>query len=221
MNRLFKSVMTIALTATVINSAELNFDIKGGLNLATMFSESIYSLIDDGFDKTPTPAFCGGIGLELSLSERFSIQPELLLTMKGTEFTKKVGDIQEQMDAEYIYLCLPVLLKMNRPIGKLIVHPFIGVVPSLLIISDFEKSRSDLNNPSSDYDITVDTKDRIRSGDFGIAVGLETEIPLRVGSLLFDIRNTTSILDTEFNPTVNGYHTVFSFMAGYRFSFRK
>ncbi len=118
MNQKFSTLLFTVLSATYLFSADLNVDIKGGLNLATMFSESVDSLIEDGFDKTPTPGFCGGVALEFQLSEKFSIQPELLLSMKGTEFTKKVGDIQEQMDAEYIYASLPVLVKLNRSIGR-------------------------------------------------------------------------------------------------------
>ncbi len=221
MNQQVKATLITLILTSSIYSLELNLDVKGGLNLATMFGKTVDSLIDNGFDKTPTPAFCGGVGLELQFTERFSLQPELLLSMKGTEFTKKEGDVQEQMDAEYLYLSMPILCKGNFSIGKVGLNPFAGVVPAINIMSDFEMSLEDPNNPDNQYDITVDTKDNIRSTDIGLTAGLELEFPLKKGSILFDVRNTTSLLNTEFKPEVDAYHTVFSFMTGYRFSLRK
>ncbi len=139
--------------------------------------------------------------------------------MKGTEFTKKVGDIQEQMDAEYLYLSLPILCKLSFSAGSLELSPFAGVVPAVRIGSDFEKSRIDSSNPQSEFDITVDTKDATRVADFGMTAGFELMIPMKKGAILFDFRNTTSFLKTQFSPEVDAYHTGFSIMTGYRFSF--
>lgn len=221
MKYVIKAVLISLLAATAGFSLELNLDVKGGLNLATMFGETVDSLIDEGFDKTPTPAFTGGIGLELVFTDRFSLQPELLLSMKGTEFTRKESGVQEQMDAEYLYLSLPILCKMNFSAGKFGINPFAGVVPAVNVLSDFEKSREDTGNPAGEYDITVDTRDNVRSGDIAVSAGVELEIPLGRGALLFDLRNTTSLLNTEFKPDVDAYHTMFSLLTGYRFPLRK
>ncbi len=137
--------------------------------------------------------------------------------MKGTEFTKKDGDIQKQMDSEYLYLGVSILGKGTFSIGKVGLNPFGGIIPSVNILSDYEESRVDPSNPLSEYDVTVDTKERVRTLDLGITAGVEIEIPLKRGALLWDMRNTTSVLNAEFNPRVEAYHTAFSFMIGYRF----
>ncbi len=221
MFKYLKASLIVFTVVTCIYSVEINLDVKGGLNIATMFGKPVDSLVDLGFKKTPTPGFCGGIGLELILTEQFSLQPELLLSMKGTEFTKIEGDIEEQMDSEYLYLTLPVICKGNFNIRKVGLNPFAGVVPALNIMSDYETSRVDLKNPDSDYDITVNTTESVQRVKLGVVAGLELEIHLKTGSVILDIRNTMSLLETEFSPSFDAYHTVLSVMAGYRFSLRK
>ncbi len=72
MNTNIRIVSMIVLSATALFSLELNGDIKGGLNIGTMFGTTVDDLVENGFDKTPTPAITGGVGVELAFSEKVS-----------------------------------------------------------------------------------------------------------------------------------------------------
>ena len=85
------------------NAQDIKFGIKGGINLSTFTGD-----IEDASSKV---GFQAGGFAELKLSDKFSIQPEVLYSLQGAKF-KETGDsysYKENINASY--LNVPVLAK--------------------------------------------------------------------------------------------------------------
>ena len=87
------AIMTIGLA----NAQETKFGVKGGLNLATVTGDS---------DAKTRPSFYIGGLVEIKLSEKFSVQPEIVYSSQGTNF-KSTSDVSVQLD----YINIPVMMK--------------------------------------------------------------------------------------------------------------
>lgn len=213
--------LALLLTIMVTHAIDLQLNLKAGLNIATLYGVSMDSLIDNGYDRTPTPGLCGGIGLDIGLTNHLSIEPELLLTMKGTEFTKEKDGVTDQFDVEYIYLSMPILLKKNFKLSKIGLHILVGPAPSINLTSNYETSLEGTGDPSKEYDVTYDTKDITTDTDISLVAGFGLEIPLGPGNLTIDARNSIGFRDTRLYHDIWGSHSVFTLMAGYGFELGK
>jgi hypothetical protein len=101
---------------------------KAGLTISTFVPA------DNKENVSSMAGFSGGVGVNLTLNEKFSVQPELLFIQKGAnyEFEQPIGDgILETVstDVRVNYLELPVLAKYTFGNGKL--KYFINVGPAL------------------------------------------------------------------------------------------
>lgn len=77
-----------------------NFGIKGGANFTNMSS--------DGFEDTNSrTGFHVGLLAEIPVSDRFSVQPEVLYSTQGTEADGWLGDGEYQID----YVQVPLIAK--------------------------------------------------------------------------------------------------------------
>lgn len=212
---------TILFTIFLVQARDIRLNLKTGLNIATLYGVSIDSLQDLGYKKTPTPGISGGVGLDITLTNRLSIEPELLLTMKGTEFTKNSNGVTDQFDVEYIYLSMPIIFKRRFEFDTFSLHLFIGPVPSLHLTSNFEMSLEGTADPDDEYDVSFDTKDITTNTDLGIVAGIGAEIPFGPGVIVVDARNTIGLRETRLYYDIWGSHSVFTLMAGYGFSLGK
>lgn len=136
----------VGFTYVTCSAQELKLGAKAGLNLATLSEDY------DPDVKNRTSFHVGGVA-EISLSEAFSIQPEILYSSQGA---KDDGDDDEEVRLNY--LTLPVLAKYYVSEGfSLEVGPQLG----LLLKGEIE-----------DNGVTTDVKDISKSTDLGIAFGL-------------------------------------------------
>lgn len=213
-------LLVLLFTVMVSHAIDLQLNLKAGLNIATLYGVSIDSLEESGYERTPTPGLTGGIGLDIGITNRFSVEPELLLTMKGTEFTKEKDGVTNQFDVEYIYLTMPILLKKRFALSRMGLHLFVGPAPSINLTSNYEMSLEGTANPDDEYDVTIDTKDITADTDIGIVAGLGVEIPLGPGKLTIDARNIIGLKETRLYYDIWGSHSVFTLMAGYGFELR-
>ena len=96
---LLLSALFLALSATT-QAQLVKFGIKGGLN---------YSNLTGSTAKTDAiTSYHVGALAEINLSEKFSIQPELLYSTQGATYKTILGDI----DNELGYLSIPVMAKI-------------------------------------------------------------------------------------------------------------
>lgn len=101
---LFIAVMLIS-TTFVTAQESVYFGAKGGLNFSN-FSGDGFSGFDDGKTRT---TFHLGLLAEVPLSERFSVQPEVLYSAQGFDIARidDGKDVEHQLD----YITVPVMAK--------------------------------------------------------------------------------------------------------------
>ncbi len=184
MKKLFFAVAIAAFAFTTTNAQDIDFGIKAGANFASLNGGDI--------DIDGRTSWHAGITLEVSLLEKFALQPELIYTTQGAEFP----DIAEiKLD----YLSLPVLAKYYL-VGGLSIEA--GPQFSFLV--------SDATDALTDG-IAVEEFEG-ESFDLGAAIGLGYKTPF---GFFGQARYVVGITTVRENPDLkNG---VFQFSVGYNF----
>lgn len=103
-----KSILLVAIALlgfTTMSAQEyVMFGAKGGVNFTNMTS--------DGFDDNNSrTGFHLGLLAEIPLSERFSVQPEVLYSTQGTEATRTVMGNSVTGEYQLDYIQVPVMAK--------------------------------------------------------------------------------------------------------------
>ncbi|MBF01704.1 MAG: hypothetical protein CMP76_00245 [Flavobacterium sp.] len=139
---LFAAVAVFAFGAA--NAQEVKFGAKAALNLSNLTGDVEDNSMKVGFQ-------VGGL-VEIGISEKFAVQPELVYSAQGTKFDG-AGDPSLNLD----YLNIPVMAKFYVAEGfSLEAGPQIGFLLSA-------KAKSDAGD--------VDYKDFVNSTDFGVNFG--------------------------------------------------
>ena len=191
---LFISVLAVLTLSSCVCH---NLGLKTGLNVATLNGDDT-----DNLDAR-IGMFFGGFA-ELCISNDFAIQPELLYSMQGAEYTMSEGfDGKFKLD----YLNVPIMAKIKVS-DELSVEagPQVGF---LLSAKDEFESAGD----SGEDDI----KDDIKGIDFGANVGLVYQFD---GGLNLGARynlGLSNINDFEGSDNFKNQHGVFQFSVGFRF----
>lgn len=185
-------IVAIALFSfTNSNAQEFSFGVKGGVNVASVGGSSYTGLGTVGALGSRTGLHIGGL-VEIPLMGNISLQPELLYSMKGTNWN----------DTNLDYIDLPILGKYNLPwvnglSGEL--GPVIGILMS-----------ADQNGN--------DVKDFYKTIDAAIAIGATYKLNMGV---FFSLRYNNGLIDVDdFDDDYNswrGKNNVFQVSAGYAF----
>ncbi len=142
------ALMAFGLTA---QAQEMNFGLKAGANFANVGG--------DAEDTSMRTAFHVGAFSEFKLSEQFSIQPELVYSMQGFKSDAIEGFTSEE-DIKLDYLNIPIMAKYYLMEGlSLHAGPQVGFLISAKVDDE-------------------DIKDSYKSIDFGLAGGVEYELPI-------------------------------------------
>ncbi len=180
--------MFLTLPFLMVQAQDVQFGAKAGLNFAILQPD-----LND--PTTRTAAHLGAVA-EISLSEKLSIQPELLYSAQGT---KDESDDDEIVRLDY--LTMPVLAKLYLTDNlSLEAGPQIGLLLKAEVEDDGE---------------TIDIKDNTKSTDLGVVVGLG----YKLGSgLNFGARYTlgSDVNDLEEDPDKFA-NRVFQLFVGYIF----
>lgn len=155
-----KSVLVIALmlmsTAFISAQEFVYFGVKGGVNFSSFTGDGY----DDFVDPEERTSFHLGLLAEIPVSDRFSIQPEVLYSAQGYDISSMDGadDVEFQLD----YINVPVLAKFylfNR--FSLEAGPQIG----FLVNKEID------TNPTGDGgDISIND-DNYKDVDFALGLG--------------------------------------------------
>lgn len=140
-----------------MNAQEVTYGVKGGLNVAKLIGG------EKGFDARG--GFHIGGFVEIKISEKFYIQPELLFSQQGTKgtFTEFDGwQIYElEVTAKYDYLNIPIMGKFAvTKEFSLLAGPQIGFLISA-------KQKVEVESTS----LEIDVKDGLKKLDLGINFG--------------------------------------------------
>lgn len=131
-------------------SQGIGIGVKAGANFANFDIENAEISPD-----AVTNFHFGGY-LNLNLSDKFGITPEVLFSSQGSEFGSEKLDMT--------YLAIPVMLKY-KPVKFL----FIEAGPQFSFLTKAEISSGEE---------TEDIKDQFKSNDFGLGVGAGVNLPL-------------------------------------------
>ena len=146
-----KLILFVALALFVIanSNAQVNFGAKAGVNLADITGEKV-----DSF--SGLTSFHIGFVAEIMVSDKFAVQPELLYSAQGSDWSEDDGfEGTTKLD----YLNVPLMAKYYVAEGfSLEAGPQIGL---LLSAKDVEEGEEDF-----------DLKDFVKSTDFGVNLGL-------------------------------------------------
>lgn len=226
-------VLVFAIMANSVSAAGVSFGIKGGLNLAKVRTDEGFALDQDlAFSKDDTkmkPGMIIGGVFGLNLNEMFTIQPEILFSMKGTKFERSEMGIDVSMDINYNYLEIPVLFKLNIPAGIIIPNLYVGPAVAFRLGLSGEMGIGDETIEFTD-DMIEMLEEYSKSVDFGLAMGGGIDFKAGKGNIVIDIRYTLGFLkvakltdemedagmtDDDLPDPKNG---VLSFMIGYTFN---
>lgn len=168
---------------------------------------------DDVFNDNTTDHKLGltvGAFVEVPVSGRFSVQPELLYVQKGgtvDEFTAEDEGIEE-VDFNLHYLELPVLAKYNVPVQsrRFVPSIYAGPYAAYSIGRDI-----DVDFEDSDLDVSFDADDMFDRVDYGAVAGVDlgyrfarqmATIGVRYDLGLANVFKDDAVLSDEFGEEV-------------------
>jgi hypothetical protein len=139
-------ILLVLLAAPVFTNAQgIGIGIKAGANFADQDVEDI--------DIKTVTDFHIGAYVNLNLSEKFGITPEVLYTAYGTKW--------EDVKVDYDYIAIPVMFRF-KPISLLSIE----AGPQFSFLTKAE------------VDGVGDVKDQLKTNDFGLAFGAGLHLPM-------------------------------------------
>lgn len=173
MKKLLLLTAVAAFGLSSVNAQEVQFGAKAGVNLATMTGD-----IEDNSSKVGF--HLGGVA-EIKISDKFSVQPELIFSQQGTKSeTKESGEsmgfsynYEEETKVKANYLNLPIMAKFYVAEGlSLEAGPQVG----FLLSADAEYEYKDTETfggvtTTDSGSAEADVKDAYKGIDFGIGFG--------------------------------------------------
>lgn len=192
---LFLAGAMIFASFCTVSAQEMNWGVKAGANYSTLSgneAETDYRL-----------DFHAGLVTAFEISPKFSLQPELLYSMEGTEssfsFEEEGMTFSSEQKIKLGYLNLPIMAKFFVTDGlSLQAGPQVGYLLSAK--NEYEFSSSFADEFDMDESGTEDVKDQLKKISFGVNFGLGYEF----GSNLFlQARyhlGLSNIDDTEVDP---------------------
>lgn len=179
MKKVVLSLLAVAAVG-VAQAQEVKFGPKAGLNISNM-STSI--------DYDSNVSFHVGAVVEAKITDKFSIQPEVLYSVQGVK------------DVSIEYVSVPVLAKYFVTPGF-----SVEVGPQVSFLAKAEKDVLGL--------VTVDTKELYNSVDFGLNFGVAYDLP---SGPFVNARYNLGLTDVYKSNISSAKHGVFQVGVGYKF----
>jgi opacity protein-like surface antigen len=198
-----KIILTVAAVFAFgfANAQETKFGVKGGLNVANISGD-----IEDNSSKV---GFHVGGFVEIKVSDKFSVQPELLFSTQGSQaeysedFGGTVVSINEKINLSY--LNIPVMAKYYVAEGfSLEAGPQIGFLTSAKYKLEAEGQEEE-----------EDAKDDFESIDFGVNFGAGYDFTENLSAGLRYNVGLSNIAKDSGNDKIS--NSVFSVSLGYKF----
>ena len=163
MKKIILSAIAI-FTIGFANAQETKFGAKVALNVATL----------NGFDNSKSKiGFAVGGFVEIKVSDKFSVQPELLYSLQGvkssTSFNSSGNSFTQDENISLSYINIPVMAKYYVTEGlSLEAGPQIGFLVSL---SDKNTTSSTIGGSTYSSETTTSSTDNSNTVDFGLNFG--------------------------------------------------
>ena len=169
----------------------------GGLNMASLSGADVSS------SAKGVTGYAGGLYVEFNIPGPFSIEPEVLYSMKGS----KIEFNNYTVTDNYSYIDVPVLLKYFLP--NPVVRTYLYAGPSYSILLSAKEKREGSGVTSTETDV----KDFITANDIGAVVGLGVGF----SSLRVDARYNLGFSTIDKNGTFKMFNRVAAVYVGLGF----
>lgn len=228
-----KNMLTTLLITVCVLSAQtsnpLIWGVKGGINFAELKGDHFNDPED-----TYNTGIAIGLFSEKPVNDSFSIQWELLYTMKGASmsYTEKDSDEFSEYTFKYEatlnlnYIEIPVSFRFKMPSGSGFVPSFYAGGSAAFNISakaDYDYSFYEYYDDGSYFyeftqnDSGSEEVDNVNDLELGLIFGLGLNIPIQNGQLLFDVRYNYGLTTVFDDGGSKSYNRVLSFTAGFGF----
>jgi opacity protein-like surface antigen len=181
-------LMVFALVSTTqraqaqnINDSPLHWGIKGGVNVTTMYGDEVNNA-------DVRAGFTGGLFLNYRFTRNWSIQPEVLFSMKGADLSQGVTGETGSADYEIGYLEIPVLAKYTFSTHSM-VKPYLNAGPQVGFALWGDSNDRDLDD------------DQLKDAEFAIAAGGGVDLAVAsspddfIQTVGLDLRYTLGLTD--------------------------
>jgi opacity protein-like surface antigen len=204
-----KKIILTAVAVLVfgfVNAQKAEFGIKGGLNVANQSYSG---------EVSPSPSSIIGFHIggfvEVKVSDKFSIQPELLYSTQGSEFDMTVNNNGIYYDTKntfkLAYINIPVMFKYYAAEKfSLQAGPQIGFLTS-------SKMETEVIGQS----VTQDVKDLFETVDFGLIIGAGYDFTKKVSAGIRYNFGLANVAKTDDGSNDKIKNNVFSVSLGYKF----
>lgn len=207
---IFAAIAVFALNTVNAQDAKnsKSFGVKGGVNFAN---------ITDDKDADMKVGFFAGVYGEFMLSEKFSIQPEILYSTQGTKYkengSNEFGSYAVDATFKLDYINVPVMAKyyINDKFS-IEAGPYVGFL--LKGIVSYDVSVSNENESVSDGDY-IDLKDQLNTVDFGLGFGAGYKVNSNIS---LGLRYNIGLTDVEEDAgdEMGSKNSVFQLSFGYK-----
>lgn len=212
MKKLPLTLLAVLCAASLSPAAgRLTFGVKAGMIGANMLTA------DTEVQWSAKWGITGGAFVCFSLSDMFAIQPEVLYSPKGAQYSLTDGTTTLTATVVAPYIDVPLLLKFFLPTGSSEgVRPVVFAGPYIAFKAGAGKIKTDIVY-SGQHDASEDTLTNLKSTDFGFVLGAGAEFPLDTMKITLDVRWGTSLstISTEGDDTKN---KVWTFLLGISFN---
>lgn len=179
--------------------AQFAVGLKAGPNFATIDTKS-----SPGTNYNNRTGFHGGAFM-LVKATKFGIQPEIIFSQQGS----KVRINSQDFESNFTYMNIPVILKLYTVAGiNIQVGPQFGFVTN---------AEAPIQEQIGGVYSVQDVKDRMKSSDFTVAMGLGWDLPF---GLTLDARYNLGLSkiyeDAPAHQTGSAKNQVFQFSLGYK-----
>ncbi|MEH6762883.1 MAG: porin family protein [Aequorivita antarctica] len=200
MKKLMLFIAVLILSISAAQAQDIRLGIKGGVNFATFSGDEIENM-------ESITGFHIGILVEVLLTERFAIQPEIFYSIQGSKYEDSSLGHFVKSEIKLNYIQVPIMTKFY------IIEGFaVEVGPQLAILTS-SKAKYDviINDTAFSYD--KDLSD-ISSIEVSLLAGLSYRLPINV---FFGARYNYGLTNLDVNPYQNIKNNVIQLSVGYSF----
>lgn len=213
MRKLLLLIVVLALGYTTVQAQEIRFGAKAGVNLASIGGEDVEDL--DG----RTSFHVGGL-VEIPISEKFAIQPELLYSAQGAKREDFFMGTTYKDKLKLDYINIPIMAKYYVVDGLSIeAGPQFGILISA-------KGETEMSEGGDSESHSEDLKDSFKTLDIGLGLGAAYRLNNGIffsARYIFGVSDITEDeeYDLGFGMVVvdrsKSHNNVFQISAGYSF----
>lgn len=201
-----------AVPAHAQDESPLRFGMKLGMNISDFRGDDG---IEGGAELIDWKAgFCGGVFMSYAVNDWFTVEPELLYSMKGMKLGLWGFTATWSLD----YIEVPVLALFRLPFWNK-VKPFAYAGPAIGF-----NVRSNVSAAYEDEEESVDLEEFTNTTDFSLVFGAGIYIPIAGREIILDVRYVpgfmniyTDEVEEATEMSIEQFNDTISFLLGYEF----